>query len=253
MGIVYLLKLLNCLKFGRTDDFIRRFAQYKLSEPKILFCLDCIDNKESEREILKILRTKYKTREDLGTEHFDLSCDTNSMICDIHNYFYKPEIKKQILENLDKEEKIEKVEKVEKIKVDIEVVKEKEVKESKELEEIKELKKKKKVDKSQIEKENNNKLFICKRCGLDFKEKRILVPHLKRKIICMPLENDISPQVLLDELNEKEGIECKNCKRVYKNENSLRAHNCISKDEILNRRVEKIEKKIKKIIGDDLL
>ena len=87
-------------------------------------------------------------------------------------------------------------------------------------------------------------MFVCKRCGMDFKEKRILVPHLKRKIMCMPIENDILPQKLLEELNKKDGLECNKCKRVYKNENSLRSHKCSAKN--ISNDIEELKKELKK-------
>lgn len=44
----------------------------------------------------------------------------------------------------------------------------------------------------------------CKRCGLEFKDRRNLVQHLKRKRECMAIESDIS---LLEQLEGK-GIKC---------------------------------------------
>jgi hypothetical protein len=66
----------------------------------------------------------------------------------------------------------------------------------------------------------------CKRCGLEFDEKRYLVQHLKRKTCCMAIESDISLLEQLDELKKREGIMCKKCERIYKNKNSLRVHEC---------------------------
>jgi hypothetical protein len=72
--------------------------------------------------------------------------------------------------------------------------------------------------------------YICKRCGLDFDQKIHLIRHLKRKNVCMAIECEKGQEELLEELNKKEGIECSECRRVYKNENSLRAHKCKRKE-----------------------
>ncbi len=69
-------------------------------------------------------------------------------------------------------------------------------------------------------------MFVCKRCGLDFSQRGVLREHLKRKNICLPLESDEMPSKQLEELNKKDGIECKDCKRIYKNEECLRKHKC---------------------------
>ena len=66
----------------------------------------------------------------------------------------------------------------------------------------------------------------CKRCGLEFDEKRYLVQHLKRKTSCMAIESDISLLEQLEELKKREGIVCDKCERIYKNKNSLRVHEC---------------------------
>jgi hypothetical protein len=68
--------------------------------------------------------------------------------------------------------------------------------------------------------------YICKRCGLEFKQKIILIKHLQKKTICIPIENDIHPSILIEQLNKKDGVQCDKCNRVYKNNSSLRAHHC---------------------------
>jgi hypothetical protein len=69
---------------------------------------------------------------------------------------------------------------------------------------------------------NNN----CKRCGIYFSERRGLMKHLRRKNVCIGIESERTQEELLEELNKKEGLECEECKRVYKNEESLRKHRC---------------------------
>ena len=48
----------------------------------------------------------------------------------------------------------------------------------------------------------------CKRCGLEFNDRRNLVQHLKRKTECMAIELDISLLEQLEELQKREGIKC---------------------------------------------
>ena len=74
--------------------------------------------------------------------------------------------------------------------------------------------------------------YNCERCGLFFKEKRILLGHLKRKSGCIALESDIEAEKLIEKVKSKEGIECDKCNRTYKNKNSLRVHKCKSKKNI---------------------
>jgi hypothetical protein len=66
--------------------------------------------------------------------------------------------------------------------------------------------------------------YDCERCGLDFKTKQILIKHLKRKNICLPLLNDIDPIFQIEMLLKKDGINCSDCNGIFKNEESLRNH-----------------------------
>lgn len=68
--------------------------------------------------------------------------------------------------------------------------------------------------------------YKCIRCGLEFVEKQHLKQHLKKKYICMPIEQDIDRIEQLQQLNKKEGIPCDKCNKIYKNSNSLRMHKC---------------------------
>jgi len=66
--------------------------------------------------------------------------------------------------------------------------------------------------------------YNCERCGFDFLDKQRLKQHLKKKILCMALEQDIDPKYQLEKLTTKQGIECDSCNKIYKNEDSLRKH-----------------------------
>lgn len=72
--------------------------------------------------------------------------------------------------------------------------------------------------------------YICIRCGLDFKEKQHLKQHLKKKLICMPIQIDIDRNIQLESLYKKEGLECDLCNRIYKNEECIRRHKCKAKN-----------------------
>ena len=82
----------------------------------------------------------------------------------------------------------------------------------------------------------------CKRCGLDFIEKKHLIQHLKKKILCMALEQDIDPKYQLEQLTKKEGIECDTCNKIYKNEECLRKH----KKREHSKKIEQGDKKLTK-------
>ena len=86
--------------------------------------------------------------------------------------------------------------------------------------------------------------YICVRCNIDFIEKKRLVQHLKRKYVCLPISTNVNPNELLYQLiNKENGIKCEKCNRIYKNNNSLRAHNCkeISKSKLLDKIREEVK------------
>ena len=89
--------------------------------------------------------------------------------------------------------------------------------------------------------------YECERCGVVFNRKRHLVQHLSKRIICISINSEKTKDELLEELKKKEGIECEVCKKVYKNDKSLRVHihRCKGlvkdKDEV----IAEIDKKIK--------
>ena len=94
---------------------------------------------------------------------------------------------------------------------------------------------------------------LCKRCGLDFTQKITLITHLKKKKTCMPIENDIEPYKLIEELKDntkKIGKECDKCNKIYKNDETLRKHKCIVEQtkpylEKINERLDKLEEENK--------
>ena len=90
--------------------------------------------------------------------------------------------------------------------------------------------------------------YNCKRCGIYFSERKGLMKHLRRKNVCIGIESERTQEELLEELNKKQGLECEHCKKVYKNEESLRKHKCKGlvnnvKDEL----IVDIEKKIREL------
>ena len=85
-------------------------------------------------------------------------------------------------------------------------------------------------------------MYTCKRCGIYFEQKGTLRNHLKRKMMCIAIESEISPAELLDELESIKGIECEGCKKVYKNVESLRKHKCKVVKNVDNEEIEKLKK-----------
>ncbi len=94
----------------------------------------------------------------------------------------------------------------------------------------------------------------CERCGVIFKMKKHLVQHLKKRVKCIGIESERTQEELLEELNKKEGLDCEKCKRVYKNEESLRKHICKEllenvKDE-LEKRIDELQKELRGVINN---
>jgi hypothetical protein len=95
--------------------------------------------------------------------------------------------------------------------------------------------------------------YLCKRCGLDFTQKITLITHLKKKKTCIPIENDIEPHKLIEELKDitkKIGKECEKCNKLYKNDETLRKHKCVLEGtkpylEKINERLDKLEEENK--------
>ncbi len=90
--------------------------------------------------------------------------------------------------------------------------------------------------------------YICKRCCVYFNDKKGLVKHLKRKVICVSIESEELPERLLEELHIKEGVNCERCGGVYKNLNCLRVHKYKCKGIVENVK-EELEKRIKELEG----
>ena len=154
LGCIYLLKLINSIKLGRTENFEKRIIQYKPLEPTVLLCLQCKDHNKSENELLNIFKLKYKIRSDLGREYFCLDSDIKLMVFDIVNFFNDNNININIIQNIYDDIFLQKT--INKTKKD-EVIK-------------------------LLNPVQNIKYdFMCERCGLYFEQKRVLIQHLKRK------------------------------------------------------------------------
>jgi hypothetical protein len=88
--------------------------------------------------------------------------------------------------------------------------------------------------------------YFCKRCGIEFDEKRILIKHLKRKTPCIAIESDMTQLELIEELINKKDVHCEMCNRYYKNINTLRSHSCSSKTDPTEKSLRaELEKRIK--------
>ena len=98
--------------------------------------------------------------------------------------------------------------------------------------------------------------YICKRCCMEFSEKKGLVKHLKRKVTCLSIESEKTQDELLNEINKKDGLECENCKRKYKNDDSLRIHSHRCKGivdnvrEELEKRIDELQKELRGVINN---
>lgn len=90
--------------------------------------------------------------------------------------------------------------------------------------------------------------FECKRCGIDFSEKRILLKHLNRVNPCLPIKSNINAKEQLDEISNKVGIKCLNCKKIYKNDRTLKNHKCSAKT--ISGDIEELRKELKKQLNE---
>ncbi len=75
---------------------------------------------------------------------------------------------------------------------------------------------------------NNDKKFICKRCGYEFSTKQNLITHLRKINKCEPIISNIDIQTLIDEIIPKSNLNrvytCKHCKKQYKHKVSKYQH-----------------------------
>ena len=71
------------VKVGRTSDVIRRMSEYPKGS-KLLFCIYCDSQIETEAEILRLLDASFKRRSDIGRESFE--GDLNSMVSLVGGY-----------------------------------------------------------------------------------------------------------------------------------------------------------------------
>jgi hypothetical protein len=76
---------------------------------------------------------------------------------------------------------------------------------------------------------NNNiyNIMDCERCGQSFNTKKCLIQHLRKRIECMCIFSEKVRSVILEELLNKEGIECDICNKKYVNVYTLGRHNKI--------------------------
>lgn len=65
----------SVIKFGCTKDFASRFSQYPKGSV-ILFCKFVNDYIQKEKDVLKLLRSQYIQRKDLGREYFEGSASS---------------------------------------------------------------------------------------------------------------------------------------------------------------------------------
>ena len=101
----------------------------------------------------------------------------------------------------------------------------------------------------------------CERCGLYFDKKNVLIQHLKKKSICMPIFSDKNRNDIIDELTNKieKTFKCDNCNKLYATKYTLIRHqkSCntlkntntkisISNDELLNE-IKKLGDQIKEL------
>ena len=77
MGTLYLIHVReflnkgeNVFKVGRTENLTQRMSQYPKGS-KLLFCMDAIDCRKAENEVISILAQDFKLRRDLGREYIE--------------------------------------------------------------------------------------------------------------------------------------------------------------------------------------
>jgi predicted nucleic acid-binding Zn ribbon protein len=87
--------------------------------------------------------------------------------------------------------------------------------------------------------------YECKRCGVIFDVKKNLVQHLKKKKECISINSESSREELLNDIIEKEGVECEGCGKKYSNIYNMRRHSC----KLLENVKEELEKRIKELEG----
>lgn len=90
--------------------------------------------------------------------------------------------------------------------------------------------------------------IFCERCGVDFKNKKYLIQHLKKATECICFYSDIKRSELLDKIYDKDGVLCEMCNKIYKNLETVRKHKCkadITKTEKILKA--ELEKRIKEL------
>lgn len=89
MGYIYLFGILNrgqsVKKIGKTDNFKRRFNEYKYADPDVLFVHTCENHDEVETKLIEIFKENFILVEELGNECF--IGDTCKMLKILTTYF----------------------------------------------------------------------------------------------------------------------------------------------------------------------
>jgi len=91
--------------------------------------------------------------------------------------------------------------------------------------------------------------YECKRCGVIFDVKKNLVQHLKKKKECISINSESSREELLNDIIEKEGVECEGCGKKYSNIYNMRRHSCKLVENVkeeLEKRITELERMLKK-------
>jgi len=89
--------------------------------------------------------------------------------------------------------------------------------------------------------------MICKRCGYDCAYKYLLKRHLNRKIPCEPLQNDISVEYLLEEINNDDltnkRFKCIFCAKLFTDPSNKLKH-----QKICNSRIDQLKEIVEKLV-----
>ena len=244
-------------KIGKTKKLnFHRFNQYPRGSV-LLFQTNCNDCDICETKIIKLFKSKYKQRKEIGTEYFEGDyLQMKKDICNIveNNVDVKVEEK---IENKE-EEKIEKkivkgyneyklsseqikekviinklLEKVEELVDKIEniekVVEINEVAKTKKINNIKKItkeKQKRKVVENKDDKIIDDKIIdrTCNKCNTIFKYPSNLILHLKNSSRCKNTEMQINNFVSNNIKKYKVNFICENCNETFTRKLSLQRH-----------------------------
>jgi formylmethanofuran dehydrogenase subunit E len=89
IGYIYLLSIYphneNIYKIGKTKNFEKRLQNYKNTRPIVHFVSSCEDITKYETELLRIFRSKFVSKKEIGSEFF--YGNLSLMKKQIYNYF----------------------------------------------------------------------------------------------------------------------------------------------------------------------